>query len=162
MSTQVLVWSGWLGGAAIGAYVLFQLWLTNRPLGCSMGYHNACTLVSRRDETTRDDGWRLWFILGIPLGGFVAVLTSPGAEWQAQWTWGEWYERLLPDALWAKAALLTFGGFLMGFGARLAGGCPSGHTISGVSLLNVPSILASIGFFVGGLVTVQALFRLFV
>lgn len=171
MNTSVIVWSGWVGGAAIGAYVVTQWWLTNRALGCSKGYQNACTLVMRggaapgtaltTSETTSDSGWRLWFILGIPLGGLVAVLTSPGAQWQAHWSWGEAYEALLPTAFWGKAAVLTAGGFLMGLGARIAGGCPSGHTINGVSLLNIPSVIASIGFFVGGLATVQLMFRVF-
>lgn len=129
-----------------------------------MGYHNACTLLSsHRLESSNNSTsrWRLWFILGIPLGGLVAVLTSPNVAWHAHWNWGAAYDALLPGAFWAKAAMLTVGGFLMGLGARLAGGCPSGHTINGVALLNLPSVIASIGFFVGGLATVQLLVRAF-
>lgn len=159
MTNNVLVWSGWVGGGAIGIYLLAQWWLTNRALGCSMGYHNACAIVSPTAKRQSDDGWRLWFILGIPLGGLVALLTTPGAQFEPHLSWGEWYDRALPNALWGKALVLTFGGVLMGVGARLAGGCPSGHTISGVSLLNVPSMIASVGFFIGGLAAVQLMFR---
>jgi uncharacterized membrane protein YedE/YeeE len=47
---------------------------------------------------------------------------------------------------------LLFGGFLVGFGARWAGGCTSGHAISGLSNLQLPSLIAVIGFFIGGLI----------
>ncbi len=55
-------------------------------------------------------------------------------------------------------ALLILGGFLVGFGARYAGGCTSGHAISGLSNLQLPSLLAVIGFFIGGLVMIHLLF----
>lgn len=52
-------------------------------------------------------------------------------------------------------------GMLMGVGARLAGGCPSGHVISGCALLNPPNLLAGALFFAGGLITAQLLFGFF-
>ena len=55
-------------------------------------------------------------------------------------------------------ALLLVGGFLVGFGARYAGGCTSGHAISGLSNLQIPSLIAVIGFFIGGLVMIHLLF----
>jgi uncharacterized membrane protein YedE/YeeE len=50
---------------------------------------------------------------------------------------------------------------MIGFGARLAGGCTSGHAIAGMSKLNATSLLAAMGFFAGGIVMVQMLFKLF-
>ena len=47
--------------------------------------------------------------------------------------------------------MLIIGGFLVGFGTRYAGGCTSGHAISGLSNLQIPSLVAVIGFFIGGL-----------
>ena len=88
------------------------------------------------------------------------MLTSPGAEWQVTMSMGELYDSVLPESMWAKVPLLFGGGLLMGLGARMAGGCTSGHVIAGVSLLNVPSIIAGALFFVGGLVVVQVMFRL--
>ena len=55
-------------------------------------------------------------------------------------------------------ALLILGGILIGFGARYAGGCTSGHAISGLSNLQLPSLIAVIGFFIGGLIMVHILF----
>ena len=54
--------------------------------------------------------------------------------------------------------LLVVGGFLVGFGTRWAGGCTSGHAISGLSNLQLPSLIATIGFFIGGLVMTHLLF----
>lgn len=54
--------------------------------------------------------------------------------------------------------ILLLGGFLVGFGARYAGGCTSGHAISGLSNLQVPSLIAVVGFFVGGLVMIHLLY----
>jgi uncharacterized membrane protein YedE/YeeE len=74
----------------------------------------------------------------------------------------------LPDELFSLEALtsvkslglLLLGGLLIGFGARYAGGCTSGHAISGLSNLQLPSLIAVIGFFIGGLFMVHVLFPL--
>ena len=74
----------------------------------------------------------------------------------------------LPDELFSTEALgdpktlglLILGGFLVGFGTRYAGGCTSGHAISGLSNLQMPSLIAVIGFFAGGLLMVHFIFPL--
>ena len=57
------------------------------------------------------------------------------------------------DQLTNTATLISviLGGFLVGFGTRYAGGCTSGHAIMGLSMLNLGSLVAVVGFFVGGL-----------
>jgi len=47
--------------------------------------------------------------------------------------------------------VLAFGGLMVGFGSRYAGGCTSGHAISGLSDLQIQSLIAVAGFFIGGL-----------
>jgi uncharacterized membrane protein YedE/YeeE len=71
----------------------------------------------------------------------------------------------MPDALLAPTfhlskgvLLLLVGGVLIGFGTRYAGGCTSGHAISGLSNLQIPSLKAVIGFFIGGLIMSYFLF----
>ena len=164
---QVVVWQGWVGGLAVGAYMLAQYWLTGRALGASTGYGNVCAIGSRatffRTGTFSDPyNWRLWFFLGIPLGGLLGVLLSPDASFAPTMSLGTLYDSVLPDNVWAKGAILALGGVAVGYGARLAGGCTSGHSITGIALLNRPSIIASVGFFVGGIVIVQLLFRVLV
>lgn len=161
--SQVSVWPGWIGGAAIGLYLLFQYWLTGRPLGCSTGYGNFCSIATKtryfhQGEYTEWNNHRLWFALGLPLGGAIAVLSSGGAI-TPSFDMGM-YEAVLPGSLWLRGLYLVLGGVMIGYGARLAGGCQSGHSINGMALLNPPSFLASAGFFAGGIVAVQALFGL--
>ncbi len=163
--TEVIVWSGWVGGLAVGMYALFQLYVTGKPLGVSTGYGNVCSFVSKADFFRQGDyeqpnNWRLWFIIGLPLGGLLAALTSPG-EVVASFSVGQMYDSVLPQALWAKGLALMLGGVLIGYGSRMANGCTSSHAIAGISLLNPPSVLAAAGFFVGGVIMVQLLFGLF-
>ena len=162
---ELITWSGWVGGVAIGLYMLGQYWITGKALGCSGVYCNPISPVSRlrffhESDYARFDNWRLWFALGLPLGGLLGALSSPDYQWQLTTQMGSMYEQVLPQDLWARIVVLFGGGILMGFGARLAGGCTSGHVISGLSLFNPASFLAAVLFFAGGLVTVQVLFGL--
>lgn len=122
--------------------------------------------------------WNLVVILGAALGGFIAInfLTADPAvainpdtvENLNELGFSSAGKAYLPDELYSLEALLNFkslalliiGGFLIGFGARWAGGCTSGHAISGLSNLQLPSLIAVIGFFIGGLVMVHLLFPL--
>ncbi|MGK0673963.1 MAG: YeeE/YedE thiosulfate transporter family protein [Halothiobacillaceae bacterium] len=161
--TTALLWNPYLAGAAIGLYVLLQYWLTGRPLGCSSPLGQACATISRlpffqEGEFAASEQWRLWFIAGLPLGGLFAALSAGQVGWVLDM--GTAYETMLPKAPWLKALVLFAGGVLMGLGARLAGGCTSGHTIVGVALFNPPSLLASVLFFIGALAMIQTLWWL--
>ncbi len=162
--TEVIVWSGSVGGLAVGTYALLQWLVSGNALGASTGFGNVCSFVSNASffhegEYETANNWRLWFIIGIPLGGLLGALTSPG-EIVASFSMGQMYDSVLPQALWAKGLVLIMGGVMIGYGSRMAGGCTSGHSIAGMSMLNPPSVLASAGFFVGGIIMVQLLFRL--
>jgi uncharacterized membrane protein YedE/YeeE len=162
--TEVTYWAGWIGGIGIGLYGLIQLIITGKQLGVSTGLGNICSLTSKlpffkTGEYENPQNWRLWFLIGIPLGGFVAALTSPGSI-KFSFSLGALYDSVLPTQLWLKGLVLVLGGILIGYGSRLAGGCTSGHSITGMALLNPPSILASVGFFAGGILIVQFLFNI--
>jgi uncharacterized membrane protein YedE/YeeE len=161
--SDLVIWSGPVGGALIGLYLVGQYWLTGTPLGCSTGYGNFCAMVARTPYFRTGDyatwnNWRLWFALGLPVGGAVAALTS-GVVPEPTLSMGALYDSVVPASVLGRGAYLVGGGALIGFGARMAGGCQSGHSINGMSLLNLPSLVASVGFFIGGIVAVQALFR---
>ena len=113
--------------------------------------------------------WNLIFVLGMIIGGFLArnylsnsyqVNISPEtiAELNAFGIENPGSD-MVPAELFSWTSLLTLkgfvmlvlGGFLVGFGTRYAGGCTSGHAISGLSDLQMPSLIAVIGFFIGGL-----------
>lgn len=113
--------------------------------------------------------WNLMFVVGSVIGGLISYkfltkstevdlatntqekLTAlgflqPGSDYLPSEIFG--VEAL---SSWQGLAILLIGGFLVGFGARYAGGCTSGHAISGLSNLQLPSLIAVIGFFIGGL-----------
>jgi len=160
--TETLLWLPWIAGTAIGAYMLLQYWLTNTPLGCSSVFGNVCARTGSNlsyfqgENFAQKTDWRIWFALGTPIGGLIAALTSPG-PWLASLSMGSLYDQMLPANTLLKALWLFVGGLLIGFGARAAGGCTSGHTILGVSLLNRASIVASACFFVAAVITVQTM-----
>ena len=115
--------------------------------------------------------WNLLFVFGAITGGFIAtnylnsgtnaveISIETKAELEAYGIENAGLE-FLPNELFGLEALFTvrgvimlvIGGFLVGFGTRYAGGCTSGHAITGLSNLQLPSLIAVIGFFIGGLV----------
>lgn len=158
-----IVWPGWLGGLGIGVLMLACYWVTGKALGASRAYCSMLSPISklRFFAAAKADFnvTRLWFFIGIPLGSLVAFQTSPGAEWAMTLSMGQYYDAMLPTALWSKGLILFGGGIIMGVGARMAGGCTSGNVIVGVSHLSLPSIASGALFFIAGIVTVQTLFR---
>jgi len=83
----------------------------------------------------------LWFYMLLWLGGNLLMAAAMGIHSPVSWS-------------------CHLGGFLVGFGARYAGGCTSGHAISGLSNLQLPSLIAVIGFFIGGLIMTYMVFPL--
>jgi len=163
MNTEI-IWEAWMGGLAIGLYIIIQQWGTSKPLGCSTPFGNACALVSKKSFfksktfTSASASTNLWFLAGILLGGFIAAYSGNGSwSMPVSLDMGKHYDAFLPDVLWVKAIVLVFGGLLIGLGARLANGCASGHSMAGISMLNPISIFATILFFTGGLIVVNLL-----
>lgn len=157
---DLIIWSGWLGGVGVGLVVIALFLFTGKPLGVSSAYGEVCgTLGSRFYQVGKFGGprWRILFGLGVVLGGAVAAWTSTGT-WEMSWDMGTLYSKVLPTDTTLRGAVLALGGVMIGFGARSAGGCQSGHAITGMALLNPPSVLAGGLFFVGGIVAVQTLF----
>lgn len=142
-------WPWWLSGILIGLTVPALYILAGKAFGISTSLQEAgawCAPNSRLEYLSKFDRrgnlWTLVFVLGIAIGSFVAnrFLSSEPTEF-------------LPAtfATTTGAVKLLLGGFLIGFGTRYAGGCTSGHSITGISNLNWPSLVATVFFFVGGL-----------
>lgn len=148
------VWPFWLGGLSIAAVVVATLVVSGRLLGVTSGFADACAVVV--DSSARRS-WRLPFILGIVVGGFLATHTSSGFSWT--WLMGS-FDTLFSANIVTKAAVFSSGGLMLGFGARMAGGCTSGHSIVGIAQLAPSSIIATMAFMGAGLVTTQLLLKL--
>ena len=134
-------------GILIGLFVPIMLLLGNKHFGISSAMQNVCsTLIPKTkrffsQEELKENNWKLYFVLGIVGGGFVAS------------TFNESALQYLPDNYYSLEGIITLfiGGILVGFGTRYANGCTSGHSITGLSMLKLSSLIATISFFIGGL-----------
>ena len=150
-----------VGGAGIAAITLTLAFLLNRRLGIPTGFEDICSLVLRAPYFRRKAlldarSWRLPFVGGLLLGGVISAVAGGG--WAPTWALGMLDARLgLGPA--GKLAWMFIGGLFIGFGTRLAGGCTSGHGIFGLSNFELPSLVSTLSFMAGGLVTTQLLYR---
>lgn len=174
----------WYVSGPLMALVLFLLTMMGKNFGMSSNLRTLCALCGAGKNVVffkfdwKAQRWNLIVLLGTIIGGFVgryllsentAVGIKPcSAEELKNMGFMDAGAAYLPEKLFGAyilgdikpMALLVIGGFLVGFGARYAGGCTSGHAISGLSNLQLPSLIAVIGFFLGGLFMVHALFPL--
>lgn len=173
-------WPWYVGGPLIALIMLALLWL-GRSFGFSSNFRTICSALGagKSNDFFRFDwksqSWNLLFLVGSVIGGYVAshYLSIDQVPPISQSTIeslnvlgfqsaGKAYSpiEIFQDYSFSNILLLLIGGVLIGFGTRYAGGCTSGHAISGLSNLQWPSLVAVIGFFIGGLVMVHILFPL--
>ena len=150
-----------VAGAAIAAVTLTLLFLANRRLGISTGFEDVCSLVLRQPYFRRSGirsgrEWRLPFLAGLVLGGFLSAMLGGG--WAPTLALGM-FDQMIGLGRAGKLAWMFTGGLFIGFGTRLAGGCTSGHGIFGLSNLELPSLVATLSFMAGGIATTQLLYR---
>ncbi|WP_296635605.1 YeeE/YedE thiosulfate transporter family protein [Polaribacter sp.] len=176
-------WPWYVSGPMI-AFIMFLLLMVGKNFGMSANLRTICTICGAGNKTAffkfdwKSQKWNLVVILGAIIGGFIgshfltadmAVSINPDTIKDLNLlgftSAGKTY---LPTELFETESLLNLktivvlaiGGLLVGFGARYAGGCTSGHAISGLSDLQLPSLIAVIGFFIGGMVMIHILFPL--
>ena len=169
-------WPWYVAGPIIGLFPPALLLLGNRMFGISSNLRHLCAACVPggveyfRYDWRREGAWNLTFVLGILVGGllegqFLASQAPPRLSAAALESFAALgihdVRGLVPDELFTWSALGTLpgivlivvGGFLVGFGTAYAGGCTSGHAISGLADLQLPSLIAVIGFFAGGLIS---------
>jgi len=172
----------WAFSGVMIVVVMFLLVYFGKRFGVSSSFKAICSMVGGKkscdyfDYDWRSHSWLLMFVVGSVIGGFLAAnfLSSPGPvaisnstvqDLQALGISPPQGNELVPLDLFSFETLMTVpgfilfivGGFLIGFGTRYAGGCTSGHAISGLSNLQLPSLVAVIGFFIGGLIATHFL-----
>jgi uncharacterized protein len=133
---QQLPW--WVAGPGVGLCVVAMYGLLNVKLGVSGGWLQLLLLVERKPVT---EPWRIWFNTGLVGGAVLAAVLSTG--WGVR-GYGSLSTALGPVPL---VLLLLVVGLVLGYGARWAGGCTSGHGISGCSAGSLDSIAATATFF---------------
>jgi uncharacterized membrane protein YedE/YeeE len=167
-------WPWYVAGPLIGLTVPLLLVLGNRQFGVSSNLRHLCAAVCPGgvaffEYDWKGGVWNLAFMAGIFVGGVIAGTLlagpppdiAPGTRAALAALDITTVSGLAPPEVFAWSALLTMrgfvsiviGGFLVGFGTSYAGGCTSGHAVAGLADLQLPSLVAVVGFFGGGLLT---------
>lgn len=175
-------WPWWVGGPLIGLTVPLLLWLDNKSFGISGNLRHLCALLLPEKSKPgffrydwRAERWNLLFAAGLVLGGLLAgvLFANPepvhlsaagihsihalGLQVRPGLVPAE-LQNLRSPGVWL---LLAVSGLLIGFGTRYGGGCTSGHAITGLSTLQLPSLIATAAFFATGILSANFLLPLF-
>ena len=162
-------WSPYLVGAGIGVLSWVTLLVSSKLLGCSTSFARTAGMLERLVRGRRVQGrpyyreiglkidWQWMLVAGMILGALVSAWLS--SDLAGEWVPSVWQASHGDSALLRVLAALV-GGALLGFGARWAGGCTSGHGISGALQLAVGSWISAMAFFAGGIAAAWVLYRL--
>lgn len=176
-------WHWAVSGAAIAFVLVLMTWM-GRSFGVSTTFKAFCSAAGAGKVShffkmdLKEEFWRIAFVIGGLIGGYIAThfLQSPepvaisAATVEYLSTIGIAYPEsdalgigFVPTSLFNYSSLSGVlmaigGGFLVGFGARYGDGCTSGHAISGLAHLQLPSLITVIGFFIGGLLMTHFIF----
>jgi uncharacterized protein len=175
-------WPWYFSGMAIASIMILLLFF-GKSFGVSSNLRTICTIagagkgVKFFDFDWKTQKWNLLFLFGAVLGGVLAStflrsdaplqlssatirdLDTLGIRFDGELNPSQIFHVDFAGSLKGFLILLS-GGILVGFGSRYAGGCTSGHAISGLSNLQVPSLIAVAGFFAGGLIMTHFLLPL--
>lgn len=176
-------WPWYVSGPLIATVMLLLVYF-GKTFGMSSNLRTLCSIggAGKYSEFFRFDWkaqkWNLTVVLGAIIGGFIAVnflsdgstiaLSSATVADLKEFGFTNIGATLLPQEIYSWESILSLkgmsilviAGFLVGFGTRYAGGCTSGHAITGLSNLQLPSLIAVIGFFIGGLIMTHFLLPL--
>lgn len=163
-------WSPYVVGIGIGLLSCVSFLLSDKPIGCSTAFSRTSGMIERLfrggkvvekayyKKFAPSIDWEWMLVIGIFIGGFLSAQLS--GQFQAEWVPAKWASTF-GNSSFSRWFVALIGGIVMGVGARWAGGCTSGHGISGTLQLAVSSWLAVLCFFAGGVATALILFRLF-
>jgi len=161
-------WSPYAVGIGIGILSWLAFLLSDKPIGCSTAFTRTSGMIEKIFRGSKVHNkpyykqfaptidWEWMVVIGIILGAFLSSILS--GQFSLKWIPAIWHAEAgshIPTR-WGVSLL---GGIIMGFGARWAGGCTSGHGISGTLQLAVSSWLAAICFFVGGILTAMFIYK---
>ncbi len=166
-------WPWYVAGPLVGLTVPALLIVGNKTFGISSSLRHACAICFPANlpffkYDWKKEMWNIFFVLGIFVGGIIAmfllsndvpVVINENLQSELAGYGITSINGLVPEELFSWDQLFTArglimmvgGGFLVGFGTRYAGGCTSGHAISGLSNLQWPSLVATCCFMIGGL-----------
>ncbi len=165
-----LRWSPYVVGAGIGVLSWFTWLVSGKPIGCSTTFSRGAGMIERLlrgeralrrpyyREVPPGVDWQVMLVVGIVIGAAMSARRS--GDFGGRWVPDRW-ALAFGSGIGLRVVVAFLGGIFLGFGARWADGCTSGHGISGTMQLSLASWVSAIGFFVGGIAVAHLLFRVF-
>ena len=162
-------WSPYAVGIGIGILSWFTFLISRKPIACSTTFARTSGMIEKLFRGKKVDlkpyyqkekpvvDWQWMLVVGIVIGAFISALLSDDFHWQ--WVPSIWASAFGSDPL-LRVIVALIGGICLGFGARWADGCTSGHGISGTLQLAVSSWISAICFFIGGILMAHIIFKL--
>ncbi|MBC2607821.1 YeeE/YedE thiosulfate transporter family protein [Pelagicoccus albus] len=164
-------WSPILVGFLIGILVCLSMLVAKKPIGASSSYATLAGMVGKSIAPKTTSGlpyyrenppkfnYGVVFILAVVIGSLVAASSGGTLEWQAIPPY--WQDIFGEDSAGQRFLWAFLGGIFLAVGARTAGGCTSGHGISGALQLSAASWVSLISFFAGGVMTAKLIYPSF-
>ena len=161
-------WSPYVVGVGIGILSWIAFLVSDKPIGCSTAFSRTSGMLEKlfRGRKVQEKpyyqkfapviDWEWMLVVGVIVGAFLSAVLS--GTFGIEWVPAQWQASAGGSAV-ARWVVALIGGVIMGLGARWAGGCTSGHGISGTLQLAVSGWLAAVSFFAGGIITAMLLHR---
>jgi len=165
--TQVR-WSPYIVGVGIGILSWLSFLISRKPIACSTTFAKASGMIEKLFRGKKVDlkpyyqkvklvvDWQWMLVVGIVIGSLISAWLSGDFHWQ--WVPSVWAAAFGSDPS-LRVIVALVGGVCIGFGARWADGCTSGHGISGTLQLAVSSWISAICFFIGGILMAHMIFK---
>lgn len=162
-------WSPYAVGVSIGILSWFSFFISRKPIACSTSFAKTSGMIEKLffgkkvalrpyyQKIGLAVDWQWMLVVGIVIGSLISALLSGDFRWQ--WVPSIW-ESAFGENPFVRTLVALVGGVCIGFGARWAGGCTSGHGISGTLQLAVSSWISAICFFIGGILVAHLIFTL--
>jgi uncharacterized membrane protein YedE/YeeE len=160
-------WSPYLAGALSGLVLVLSVWIAGKFFGASTTFVRSAGLLGSvvAPEQTAGNAyflktlikidWQMLFVIGIFFGALIASLTSGTFKWQAV---PDMWQTRFGESPVLRGVVAFIGGGVALFGARLAGGCPSGHGISGSLQMSISGLIALAFFFIGAVLMARMVY----
>lgn len=161
-------WSPYIVGFLIGVLTWLTFGFSSKPVGASSSYASLAGMIGKlisKEHTMALEyfrinppnvNWEFVFVGFAIMGSFFAAIT--GNEFEIRWVPELWAKTFGENSGFSYGVMAFYGGILMAFGARLAGGCTSGHGISGTLQLSVASWVTVVCFFLSGVLFVRLIY----
>lgn len=164
-----LRWSPYIVGTGIGVLSWFSFLILRIPISCSTSFSRTSGMIERIFRGTKVEAkpyyrkvklivdWQMMLMAGIVLGSFISAILS--GDFNPGWVPALW-NSTFGNTPFLRVIVAMAGGILLGFGARWADGCTSGHGISGTMQLAVSGWISALSFFAGGIIVAFLIYKL--